>query len=124
MTDEKRLAEIEARCKAASPGPWEWSGRKQEDDGWIWHPQGSMLADTMVTLADTYEDDHKDLDFIAHARADIPWLLDQVRAAHAAGMQEAAEIANRMAEYQSSDSRAAMAQEIAAAILAQKDQAS
>ena len=52
---------------------WSWSGRTEEPDKdmpggvFIWHPQGSYLGDTMICLADTYEDDHKDLDFIAAA---------------------------------------------------------
>jgi hypothetical protein len=49
---------------------WKWSGRSEEDDGdgvFIWHPQGSYLGGTLITLGDTYEDDHYDLDFIALA---------------------------------------------------------
>ena len=47
---------------------WQWDGRKvDEDDGYIYHPQGSYLGSTLITLGDTYEDDHHDLDFIAAA---------------------------------------------------------
>ncbi len=66
--------------------------------------------------------------FDSHVTPKGNMLIDAItaalRAAHGAGMQKAAEIADRMAKDQSSDSRAAMAEEIAAAILAQKDQAS
>ena len=51
MTDQTRLAEIRARVEAATPGPW-----------------------TTKTLHTTLVD----ADFIAHSRADVPFLLNLV----------------------------------------------
>ncbi len=76
-----RIEEIKERTEKARKGPWEWDGRIVEKDGSIYHPQGSYLADTLICLGDTYEDDHFDLDFIAHAREDIPYLLTELSAA-------------------------------------------
>lgn len=74
-----RIDEIRERAEKATKGPWEWSGRKEDADGFIYHPQGSYLADTLILLGDTYEDDHLDLDFIAHSREDIPYLLNRIK---------------------------------------------
>ena len=76
MVTEKRLNEILARCEAATPGPWEMerpivpSGVvvvKQERDliDWICHMQISNQPNCF-----------NDCEFIAHARQDIPDLLD------------------------------------------------
>lgn len=75
---QKRIKEIALREKEASPGPWTWEGRKDNGDGYVYHPQGSYLAGTLICLSDTYEDDYKDLDFIANARQDIPDLLAHI----------------------------------------------
>lgn len=83
---EKLAREAKERADAATPGPWEWDGRREENDPdmpggvFVYHPQGSFLADTAICLSDTYEDDHLDLDFIAAARADVPALADRVLA--------------------------------------------
>lgn len=59
-----RIQEIRARVEAASPAPW-------YSDGW-----GVIDEDTgeIIELHDT----HPDAKFIAHARQDIPYLLDLV----------------------------------------------
>jgi len=68
--DVKKIREM---LDALTTKDWSWSGRTEEPDEdmpggvFIWHPQGSYLGNTMICLADTYEDDHKDLDFIAAA---------------------------------------------------------
>lgn len=71
---EKKLAEIEDRCNAATEGPWEF-----------FRPAGEIrCADGRCrceTWGDCYVDDGQ---FIAHARTDIPYLLAQVRAMSAA----------------------------------------
>lgn len=80
----KLATEAKTRADAATPGPWEWDGRREENDPdmpggvFVYHPQGSFLADTAICLSDTYEDDHLDLDFIAAARTDVPALADAV----------------------------------------------
>ena len=62
-----RLNEIEARTNAATEGPWELLG-----DGEYVSGPGILVApdDGGVTSADA--------EFIAAARTDVPWLLDQV----------------------------------------------
>lgn len=73
MTDltEKELQAIEERARllAASRDfsrfPWRWEGRNEHDDGFVYHPQGSILNGTLIMLGDTYENDHLDLDYIA-----------------------------------------------------------
>lgn len=84
--EASRLAEIQARCKAATPGPWAWEcvGEKSnewclgivcDDDG---NPLSGMIekgqgvvVESIVTEADGFNN----ADFIAHARQDIPDLL-------------------------------------------------
>lgn len=58
-----RLSEIRARCDAATLGPW-------YADGWGLWDNG---AEEFVELHDT----SPDAAFIAHARKDIPYLLEQ-----------------------------------------------
>lgn len=58
---DAKLAEIKARCEAATPGPW-------YADGWaLWDDDHGEF----VELHDT----DPDAQFIAHARSDIPALL-------------------------------------------------
>ncbi len=81
MTPEK-LKEIEARCEAASEGPWDY---QYEADGAydLWsrklHEVPSLLGQI-----DTDEDDHHatneaNATFIAHARTDVPDLIARVK---------------------------------------------
>ena len=69
--DAERIAEIAARVEAATPGPWtSWSRRVQRP----------FTGDGDEDLVD---DDGKfvnvrDADFIAHSRADVPYLLHWV----------------------------------------------
>ncbi len=86
--DEKRLREIEARCKAATEGPWKlWGG---------WGPVGTteyMAVQRMGPESDEYAGlvanahyppksdfygKREDLEFCAYARTDIPDLLAEV----------------------------------------------
>ena len=61
-----RLNEIEARANAATEGPWNvFMGR-------IDHPGRSLVAVAYDVGCDV------DAEFIAHARTDVPWLLEQV----------------------------------------------
>ena len=71
MTD--RLQEIRARLDAATPGPWNF-GRIAGD----W---GSVHTHGRTNVVINSEDDGgyaADQDLIAHAPADIAWLLDEV----------------------------------------------
>ena len=68
-----RLNEIEARANAATEGPWEGI---RYPDGLL----GRVIAsdELGVCIAEDFPDD-ADAKFIAHARTDVPWLLEQVK---------------------------------------------
>jgi len=81
---ESMLAEIETREQAATPGPWELSPEEIEsfDDGKTYEVIGPAQIDAILTVEmpnGFYYPSQTDLDFIAHARADIPALLALVR---------------------------------------------
>lgn len=59
-----REEEIRARCEAATPGPWALG-----EDADI-KAEGTSIAGLLNTL--------NDAEFIAHAREDIPYLLDRL----------------------------------------------
>lgn len=69
MTDEERLAAIQARCDAASPGEW------QAERGLSLQPD--VALENGAWIAETHH--MSDAEFVAHAREDVPWLLAQVR---------------------------------------------
>ncbi|PCE30423.1 hypothetical protein [Burkholderia ubonensis] len=77
MIDEQ-LNEIEARCKAATPGPWV-SYVEERDHGSgsnfiMTGPEGARSEDIELSGATI-----ADQDFIAHARQDISMLVAEVR---------------------------------------------
>ncbi|MBR8661186.1 ead/Ea22-like family protein [Brevibacillus sp. NL20B1] len=82
LTPEE-LAAIRERAEKATPGPWRWSNAKVLNGKYDFVPQGSYLADTLIMFGDTYENGEHDAEFIAHAREDIPRLLDALEAAYA-----------------------------------------
>jgi len=63
-----RLSEIRARCEVATPGPWQWSKSK-------WGVVMIFNAIGRALLGG--EEGAKNASFIAHAREDIPYLLEQ-----------------------------------------------
>lgn len=73
---EGRIQEIRNRCDAATPGPWRsfWEGRHHTSgDSVIIRGEQEEREDLYIspcTMADQ--------DFIAHARQDVPALLDEV----------------------------------------------
>lgn len=77
---DARLKEIEAREQAATPGPWHEAGGDVRDEHdrtlaemlceWLWHPNAGQRLD---------KDVEADANFIAAARADIPFLIGEVR---------------------------------------------
>ena len=81
LTDEQ-LAEIRVREQAATPGPWEYDGMHNEiqapyaDKGfWL------IISELSEHPGDKIVSEHghifnSDFDFAAHARQDIPLLLD------------------------------------------------
>lgn len=106
---EKRLAEIQTRADAATPGPWT-ADTGVRGDCVVWGPNGQFLANHQAEphwLPDAngrkrsvaFDVDRRDCEFIAHAREDVPFLLDKVRRlehelartkAELAGVQDAA----------------------------------
>lgn len=76
MTDEE-LNEIQRRCEKASAGPWKsyvegrdhWGG-----DSIIVTGEGENRGEDLYISGATNDDQ----DFIAHARQDIPRLLDEI----------------------------------------------
>src|ERR1700722_15727717 len=82
MTDilsEERIAEIEQRAKAATPGPWSTAMEYSvSGPDFIWGvmPHASM-GKKRVVCGDM---DGEDARFIAHSRTDIPDLLTSHRA--------------------------------------------
>lgn len=73
------LDALEALEKKATPGPWEWDGRTVGDGGYVYIPQGAYLGNTLVMLADTYEDCGYDCDLLAAARSALPELIRLAR---------------------------------------------
>ena len=72
MTDME-LDEIRTRCDRASPGPWKaWvEGRD--------HTSGTSIVETGADDIEMSGATEGDYDFIAHARQDVPRLVDEVR---------------------------------------------
>ena len=79
----KRLDEIEARANAATEGPWEWEGEAKGE----WEIGANSLVpsrrpDDPVLYGYGYDasgievKNPADAEFIAHARTDVPALLD------------------------------------------------
>lgn len=54
-----RIDEIRARLDAATPGPWE------------------VVCDTTSDVVGVLDGDYDDADLIAHAPADLAWLIEQ-----------------------------------------------
>jgi hypothetical protein len=93
--DETRLREIEERAGRATPGPW---SVQPSDDGREMH----VVADDpgnpdwpwfLATLTGHTPGEEHDGPFIAHARSDVPALVEAVRARDAEIAKQGAEIA-------------------------------
>ena len=90
MIDDTRLNEIEARSNAATPGPW----RADKSEQVQYRTVGAGFDGKECVQSWSGSDAHYangsrmgDAEFIAHAREDVPYLLDEVyrlnlRAAH------------------------------------------
>ena len=83
--DETRVAEIRQRAEAATEGPWErrlYDGVRDSKSRLVKVVEDSEFDFERVTsLADYIT--RENAEFIAHAREDIPWLLEQLRTAEA-----------------------------------------
>ena len=88
MSTEQRLREIRERAEAASPGPWRTSfirsrsGDPAGDEHSVLTPDCDVVADIAWQIG-WDEQQHRNAAFVAHARADVPWLLEQVAEARA-----------------------------------------
>ena len=89
ILDDDAVAEIAARANAATPGPWvymtdEAFGGEIRAAGF-----GEGDNDKFEHVADTpkYDDRPDDMDFIAHARTDVPALCATVRVLRAENEQ-------------------------------------
>lgn len=84
MSDSKRLAEIAARVAKATEGPWGmvdgdntvYSNPREAKNGFGTNFDAQICE--MVEDMDTDDISYEDAEFIAHARDDVPWLLDQL----------------------------------------------
>lgn len=72
----ERLAEIRARCEAATEGPWRVSPYKS---GKYLSVEFLIDGKPFASVA-LYVHDETDADFIAAARQDVPYLLDEIEA--------------------------------------------
>jgi hypothetical protein len=73
---ENELEEIRMRCDRATPGPWIsfWEGRDHTSgDSVIQRGDQAQFDDLYITPCIV-----ADQDFIAHARQDIPKLVDEI----------------------------------------------
>jgi len=66
------MAQMQARCDAATPGPW--FARIEQREGF----SGSDFIETSAQDIEMLGATEADYDFIAHARQDIPALLREI----------------------------------------------
>ena len=82
MTAADRLDEIEARADAATTAPWSHCLDELRNRTAV-HRIGSSEVNTDVAFTYRNRDGRgpgmQDAEFIAHARTDVPWLIEQVR---------------------------------------------
>jgi hypothetical protein len=74
MTDE-RLEEIENRAEWADEGPWAFT----EPSAIVSARDSQVTDETVCIVSGLYSRRHRNGDFIAHARQDVPVLIDEVR---------------------------------------------
>lgn len=126
----KRIAEITSRVRFATHGPWRRGssfGQANSDDArCVIAPEGTFGEESRVVAHEMSHDEQwkADMGFIAHAREDIPWLLEQLANADAAATERAAEIAENPygdeVEALGSNEPAEVGRKIAKAIRAKK----
>ncbi len=84
---DERLSEIEARTRVATPGPWKafvegrdhWGGDDFIRTGGLDDGTPDMYV-SAATADGSHPATERDLDFIAHARQDVPVLTAHIRA--------------------------------------------
>lgn len=82
ITISERLAQIRQRCEFARPGPWkayvEGRDHTSGDTFIMIGNEQNRLDDLYLQGSDDFVVPTADYDFIAHARADIPFLLNEI----------------------------------------------
>jgi len=73
LLDEQRLAQIEARVAVAAGGPWRAMLEGRD------HSSGSSCISTAIGGIDLVGATDFDIEFMANARQDIPYLLAELR---------------------------------------------
>lgn len=80
MTDQQRIAEIAARCERATPGPWEYFDNGFDGEIRSTTARSKYIGEPKIICGgepcEGRIDNCPDAHFIAHAREDIPYLLD------------------------------------------------
>jgi hypothetical protein len=110
---EEYLREIQARCEAATPGPWEawteepgdcvvvsqeYEAAPDEDGDWICNVDPNEVFFLCPGLTGAYpvgvafNREVEDTEFIAHARTDVPALLAEVELLRADNERQARSI--------------------------------
>ena len=84
----ERLKEIALRAGEATPGPWQWGAaaldgdhsRPNGHDDALWGGEFRVLSDGSARgeYSPDIDTEGPDAAFIAHARDDVPWLIEQV----------------------------------------------
>jgi hypothetical protein len=69
----RRISEIAEREKKATKGPWHRGDVKGFTDDCVYREDGANICKALLP-----ESKAQNLDFIAHARADIPFLLSEL----------------------------------------------
>jgi len=91
---EQELADIRARSEAATGGPWRFVEEGRDNisgDSFIMTGPPTGRNGDLYLTTDKRDGSHADYEFIAHARQDIPRLLDEVERLR----KLVAELANR-----------------------------
>ena len=73
--NEEQLRAIELRANAATPGPWE----EVAESGECWLTSQSDETAATYIVPDTALMNQDDIEFIAHAREDVPALIAEAR---------------------------------------------
>lgn len=73
IIDERRINEITARINAASPGPWKAMLEGRD------HMSGSSCITMPTGGIDIDGASDADIEFIANAREDVPYLVSEIK---------------------------------------------
>lgn len=76
--NEEQLQAIEERANKATPGPW--MEVAESGEWWLSGPEPTHFVMSTNASEDILQ---ADIDFIAHARADVPALIAEVRSLRA-----------------------------------------